>query len=49
MKTPRIPRWLQNVALGIAIIVLLAAWIALPWQGVALVVAGLVKAMLFLQ
>ena len=39
---PRIPRWLQNVALGIAIIVLLALWIALPWQGVALVVIGLV-------
>ncbi len=42
MKTPRIPRWLQNIGLGLAIIVLLAMWIALPWQGVALVVAGLV-------
>ena len=42
MKTPRIPRWLQNIGLGIAIIVLLALWIALPWQGVALVVIGLV-------
>lgn len=41
MKLPRIPRWLQNVALGIAIIVVLALWIALPWQGVALVVTGL--------
>ena len=42
MKTPRIPRWLQNIGLGIAIIALLALWIALPWQGVALVVIGLV-------
>ena len=42
MKTPRIPRWLQNIGLGLAIIVLLAMWIALPWQGVALVVIGLV-------
>lgn len=42
MKLPRIPRWLQNIGLGIAIIVLLALWIALPWQGVALVVIGLV-------
>ena len=42
MKLPRIPRWLQNVALGTGIIVVLAAWIALPWQGVALVVIGLV-------
>ena len=39
---PRIPRWLQHIGLGIAIIVLLALWIALPWQGVALVVIGLV-------
>ncbi len=39
---PGIPRWLQNIGLGIAIIVLLALWIALPWQGVALVVIGLV-------
>ena len=42
MKLPRIPRWLQNIGLGLAIIVLLAMWIALPWQGVALVVIGLV-------
>ena len=39
---PGIPRWVQNIGLGIAIIVLLALWIALPWQGVALVVIGLV-------